>query len=90
MTESQFQSAIIQFAKLRGWSVYHTHNSRRSEKGFPDLCLVREKVLFREVKTDKGRLSKEQIAWGKRLQEAGADFAIWRPEIKEQIWRELM
>ena len=37
MTEKQFQSHIVQYAKMRGWLVYHTHDSRRSEPGFPDL-----------------------------------------------------
>ena len=41
MTETQLQSAIIELARLTGWLVYHTHDSRHSAKGFPDLCMVR-------------------------------------------------
>jgi hypothetical protein len=40
-TEAEFQAAVVQSAKLRGWWAYHTHDSRRSEAGFPDLVLLR-------------------------------------------------
>ena len=53
MTESQFQSAVIELAKLNGYRlIYHTHDSRRSVPGFPDLVLVsehRQRALFREL-----------------------------------------
>ena len=37
-TEKGFQAAVVELARLRGWLVYHTYDSRRSAKGFPDLC----------------------------------------------------
>ena len=89
MTEKQFQSHIVQYAKRRGWLVYHTYDSRRSEPGFPDLVLVRERVLFRELKTDKGRLTQHQIAWGKHLRDAGSDYDVWRPSMMKDICKEL-
>ena len=88
-TEKQFQAKIIEVARIYGWCVYHTFDSRRSEKGFPDLVLVRERVLFRELKTEKGRLTAYQIAWGKRLMDAGSDFAVWRPSMLDEIYKEL-
>lgn len=57
-------------------------------KGFPDLVAVREelaagkrrpRVLFIELKTDKGRLSKEQKEWHEELIGAGAEAYVWRP-----------
>lgn len=66
MTERQFQAAIVQLARTAGWRVYHTHDSRRSEAGFPDLVLVhakRRQLLFMEVKSERGRLSKDQREW---------------------------
>lgn len=55
-------------------------------KGFPDLVAVRPerpgragRVLFVELKTDTGRLTKEQKDWGADLSDAGAETYVWRP-----------
>ena len=76
-------------AKQNGWEVYHTHDSRRSEPGFPDLVLVRDRVLFRELKTNTGRISPAQKHWGAVLTAAGADFKVWRPKDLKTIIKEL-
>jgi hypothetical protein len=34
---------------LLGWRVYHTWDSRKSEPDFPDLVLVRDRVMFAEL-----------------------------------------
>lgn len=46
---------------------------------------------FRELKSDKGRLSPEQEIWRDRLINAGGDWAIWTPREWQngQIEREL-
>lgn len=79
MTEKQLQQAIVDYARLAGWLVFHPHDSRRSEPGFPDLVLVRDRVIFAELKTDDGRMSKEQSAWTYALAQAGAEVYLWRP-----------
>lgn len=40
--ERDFQAAVMELARLLGWRVYHTWDSRKSEPGFPDLVLVRD------------------------------------------------
>src|SRR5688572_19177552 len=40
-TERAFQAQVVKYARLMGWTAYHTHDSRRSQAGFPDLVLVR-------------------------------------------------
>ena len=90
MTEKQFQSHIVHFAKTRGWLVYHTHDSRRSEPGFPDLVLVRGRVLFRELKTDKGKISPAQKEWAASLEQAESDYKLWRPSMMTDIYKELL
>jgi VRR-NUC domain-containing protein len=80
VTEKQFMAAVIEMAQMLGWLIYHTHNSRRSEAGFPDIvCVRRDRVLFVELKTEKGRLSEEQERWLSALGLAGAAVHCWRP-----------
>ena len=89
MTEKQFQTQIVMVAKANGWICYHAYDARRSEPGFPDLVLVRDRVLYREIKTNTGRVSPAQKNWGDALTKAGADFAIWRPRDLKTIVKEL-
>jgi hypothetical protein len=78
--ERDFQRAVCKLAKVLGCMVYHTHDSRRSEPGFPDLVIVgRHGVMFRELKAQGGRLSPEQETWIYGLRNADADAAVWRP-----------
>jgi len=63
-TEAEFQETVIEIARALGWRVSHTHDSRRSNPGFPDLTLVRNGVLlFMELKSEKGKPTQPQIAW---------------------------
>ena len=89
MTEKQFQSKILKIAKQFGWIAYHTYDSRRSAPGFPDIVLVKDRVLFRELKTDTGRISPAQNDWGKALLEANADYKVWRPSEMDVIYEDL-
>lgn len=87
MKEAEFQAAVIQAARFLGWLVYHTHDSRRSEPGFPDLVLVRRadaRVVFAELKTTSG-VSSEQRKWLDALGAAahhgeGIEVYVWRPD----------
>ena len=86
MREKTFQAQVIRISKVFGWLSYHTYDSRRSAPGFPDLVLVRgDKLLFRELKTEDGRLTAHQKVWGKKLKDAGADYKVWRPSMKDEI-----
>jgi len=89
-TEKKFQDAIISLAKENRWLHYHTYDSRRSVAGFPDLVLVREgRILFRELKVGKNKMSLYQKEWAKAIREASGDFDVWRPEMMEEIIGEL-
>lgn len=85
VTEREFQAEVVKTARSCGWITYHTHDSRRSDKGFPDLVLVRERVVFAELKTDTGRESAEQLEWMRRLKRAGAEAYVWRPRHMDDI-----
>lgn len=68
---------------LPGVDLYHTHDSRRSEAGFPDLHLILGidvvRVAYRELKRETGRVTPEQRHVMARLEKAGADVDVWRP-----------
>ena len=79
MTEKELLACVRELARLAGWLCYHTHDSRRSEPGFPDVVLVRGgRVLFRELKVGRNHVTPTQARWLDRLREAGADAAVWR------------
>lgn len=91
VSEAEFQANILEFVRTLGLQAYHTHDSRRSQPGFPDLVIVgRKRVLFRELKTMSGVVSDDQKYWLSILHAAGADVAIWRPNLwPDVISREL-
>lgn len=86
-TEAAFQSWVRTTAKRCGWVAYHTHDSRRSDKGFPDLVLVRGTTMLAvELKTAEGKVSAEQIEWLRRLgRVTSVRVAVWRPADREGI-----
>ncbi len=58
---------------------YHTHRSDRSEKGFPDrFYLGRYGLLIRELKTDTGIVTPEQLEWIAEFKRLGLDADVWR------------
>jgi len=73
-------------------SVYYQTPVQADGKGFVDLVLVnkeKKRVIFSELKTDKGRLSPEQKEWIEDLREAGQEVYIWRPKDWEEIMETL-
>ena len=72
---------IIVAARLEGWRVYHTFDSRHSEPGFPDLTMTKDgRLVFAELKVAGGRLSAEQKVWGGALQACfGCEYYAWYP-----------
>jgi hypothetical protein len=80
MTERQLQDAVVELCQWLGYLVYHTYDSRRSQPGFPDLVIVgRKRVIFAELKSDKGKLSGSQAQWYAHLLANGAEAYVWRP-----------
>ena len=64
LSEKEFQAQVVSLARTLGWMTYHTFNSQRSNPGFPDLVMVRgERVVFAELKSEKGRVSEAQKEW---------------------------
>jgi len=88
MREKELMQQVLQLAHLRGWLCYHTHDSRHSAKGYPDLTLVRGKrLVFMELKTDAGKTTVEQDDWIDCLRAAGQEVYLLRPSQWSDIER---
>jgi hypothetical protein len=84
------------------WRIYHTRMSKGSHAGFPDLVLVRPpRLVFVELKTETGKLTRAQEDWMDDLAMCGAwhnrpppghlgtviETYIWRPSARDEIQR---
>lgn len=88
-SEAAFQDLIVQYAELRGWRWHHETDSRRSKAGLPDLILVRRgRVIFAELKTERGKLRPAQRDWIADLEAVeGVETYVWRPSMWHEIER---
>lgn len=103
-SEAEFQRAVIDLARLRGWLVFHARPARtqsgrwstpmQGNPGFPDLVMTRGgRVIFAELKAERGRVSRAQQAWLDALSNdtvrephTWTHFAfMWRPSDWQQI-----
>jgi hypothetical protein len=80
--EERLLARIRGLATQHGWLTYHTHNSRKSETGFPDLTLTKPgRLIFAELKSHQGKLTPTQARWLDLLRHAvpGVEVYCWRP-----------
>lgn len=87
--EKAFQADVVKLAKRNGWRCFHVTNPLKSAPGWPDLVLVGPRVLFRELKTETGRVSPAQEEWLADLTAAGVDAGVWKPSDWAEILRTL-
>lgn len=82
LTEDQFLLQVRGLAKLCGWLEYHTHDSRHSTRGFPDLILVRDGVMLAvELKIPPDLPTPEQERWLAALERVpGVTACVWYPD----------
>lgn len=79
-TEADFQRAVTDLLDTLGLRYWHDNDSRRNKAGLPDLIIVCPAgVLWRELKTERGRVTSEQREWLTDLHSAGQDADVWRP-----------
>lgn len=81
ISEEDFRPMVLEAARLLGWEYYFTWTSIHSPAGFPDLVLVRPpRVIFAELKPEKGKLDKDQLKWMTVLQRCPkVEYYLWRP-----------
>ena len=88
MSEAELQSAVMEQMMWMGWKVYHTHDSRRSNPGYPDLTAVKgSRVMFVEFKSEKGKIRAGQIEWLDALTHAHGEVYLVRPSGQDAFMR---
>jgi hypothetical protein len=79
-SEKAFMADVVTLARQLGWLVYHTHDSRRSEPGYPDLTMVRAgRVVVAELKREAGKVTEAQAKWLDAFRAARVPAFVWRP-----------
>jgi len=87
VTEKQLREQIRDLCKSLGYSFYFTWTSIHSPRGMPDLILCRPpRLIFCELKTEKGQLSDHQKEWIDVLSQCpGIEVYIIRPSEIEKF-----
>lgn len=86
ITEKEFQQSVVDYARLQNWLVFHPYHMRRSQPGYPDLTLLRDRVVFAELKVGKNRLSMHQAMYRERLLACpGVEYFLWKPDMWDEI-----
>ena len=86
--ERDLREQIRDLCKLTGFKFYFTWTSIHSPRGMPDLILCRPpRIIFAELKTEKGQLSDKQKEWVELLSECkgNVECYVWRPSDIEKI-----
>lgn len=93
VSERALQTAVIELARTLHYSAFHVGDSRKQVRrgghlrlvpdpdaaGMLDLILVRERVLWVELKAERGRLRPAQQRWIDTLLNAGQEVHVWKP-----------
>jgi hypothetical protein len=86
MTENELQTNVLALCRYFDLLAYHTHDSRRSAEGFPDLAILGTSLLLAELKNATRKRTAAQDAWAEGLEEAASHegarvmYRLWRPE----------
>ena len=81
--EAAFQARVEELAGFLGWYTWHLHQATRSPAGFPDLLMIRERVIWVELKATSrltgrvGKVTPTQTAFHDRLRAAGQEVHVW-------------
>lgn len=96
MLEREFATMVEHLLDLFGWRWKHDEpavrqsgrwaTAFRGDRGFPDYVATRDgRLLFAEIKNERGRLTRQQADWLDALRQTGAEVHVWRPDDLETI-----
>lgn len=99
--ERAFEREVIRYAESMGWLIHKDRATNaprickhckkplkipRNDPGFPDLVMVRAgRVVWAELKSARGKPTKDQLCWLRALWAAGEECFVWKPEDWETI-----
>lgn len=81
MSEGDLQASVIESLDTFRWLWFHDYDATRNNAGLPDLVAVRGgRLLFIELKSNRGRLRVEQRSWlGALGRVDGIEVYLWTP-----------
>lgn len=92
MREEVLQTRVEELLRTFGWWVFHDQDPRRNQAGLPDTIAMRPgRLLFAELKSEKGRLRPKQAEVRGHLEgvvariahgpysPAPVSYYLWRP-----------
>lgn len=82
VTERDLREQVRDLCKLFGWKLYFSWTSIHSPRGFPDLVLAnpeQKRVIYAELKSEKGKLTEYQREWLETLEACGQEVYLLRP-----------
>jgi hypothetical protein len=89
VSEADLLRCVLDLAKLYGWRSFHARPAMTAKgyrtavsgdgKGFPDLVLVKDRVIAAELKSDVGKPTRQQADWLIYFHLANVETAVWRP-----------
>ena len=79
VSEASLQQSITDAAKALGWRVWHDNDSRRNDADFPDLELIRDRLVKAELKRRDKVPTPGQEGYLLALARAGVETYLWRP-----------
>lgn len=96
MLERHFATQVEHLLELFRWTWKHDEpavrqsgtwaTSFRGARGFPDYIATRDgRLLFAEIKNERGKLTPGQNLWLEQLRETPAEVYVWRPQDLEEI-----
>jgi hypothetical protein len=102
-SEEDFQKKVIDLSHMNGYRVAHFRKARKKNgdwitpvsadgKGWLDLVLVngdKGDIIFAELKSEKGKMTKEQEEWFIRLSKCSKSVYCWKPSNWDEIIRRL-
>jgi hypothetical protein len=78
--ERELEGHVKALCKAHGVMYFHPLDSRGTNPGFPDdVLIVHGAVMWRELKSQKGRVRPDQKIVLAALKAAGHDVDVWRP-----------
>lgn len=87
ISEAAFMRQVMDLCRIFHWTVYHPQLSKWSERGWPDLAMVRPpRFVLAELKAENGKTTGFQDQWLTLLRACpGVETYLWRPSDLDAI-----